>query len=100
MLDLKKHERHDVDWSVLPGIKDDPLKALREIAEARKKEKKKEADARSTDKGKDDEKDKEKEKEKEKPKEPAARALEVHGLSWSDDGRRLALELRARDNKD
>ena len=28
------------------------------------------------------------------------RPLEVQGLTWSDDGRRLALELRARDNKD
>ena len=99
LLDLRKHERHDLDWSVLPGIKDDPLKALREIAEARKKDKKKEADAKPADPGKDDKKDKEN-KEKDKPKEPAARALEVHGLSWSDDGRQLALELRARDNKD
>jgi dipeptidyl aminopeptidase/acylaminoacyl peptidase len=98
LLDLKKHERHDLDWSVLPGIKDDPLKALREIAEARKKEKKNEAE--KADKSKDDEKNKEKDKEKDKPKEPAARPLEVHGLSWSDDGRQLALELRARDNKD
>ncbi len=96
LLDLRKHERHDLDWSVLPGIKDDPLKALREIAEARKKDKKKAADAKPADPGKDDKKD----KEKDKPKEPAARALEVHGLSWSDDGRQLALELRARDNKD
>jgi dipeptidyl aminopeptidase/acylaminoacyl peptidase len=110
LLDLRKHERHDLDWSVLPGIKDDPLKALREIAEARKQEKKKAEEKRQeageakpaaavaadTAAGKA----KEKEKDKDKPKEPVARALEVHGLSWSDDGRRLALELRSRDNKD
>ena len=108
LLDLRKHERHDLDWSILPGIKDDPLKALRDIAEARKQEKKraeekrqeageaKPAAAEVTDKAKE----KDKEREKDKPKEPSARPLEVHGLSWSDDGRRLALELRARDNKD
>ena len=129
LLDLRKHERHDLDWSVLPGIKDDPLKALREAAkarqEARKKEAKKTAAAlgisagkstddtdkdtdgnkdKDTDKGKDgQEKDKAKEKEKTKAgaaKKPEPRVLEVAGLTWSDDGRRLALELRARDNKD
>ena len=27
LLDLKNHERHDLDWAVLPGVKEDPLKA-------------------------------------------------------------------------
>ena len=34
LLDLRKHERHDMDLSVLPGSQDDPLKALRESAKA------------------------------------------------------------------
>ncbi len=107
LLDLKKHERHDLDWAVLPGVKEDPLKALREAAEARKAAKKKEheanqnldaaAPAPAETAKKEDTADA---KEKEKPKEPAARALEVAGLVWSDDGRQLALQLRARDNKD
>ncbi len=85
LLDLKAHERHDLDWSVLPGIKDDPLKGLREAAEARKAAEKKEG---------------EKKDEKKDEKKPEARPLEVSNLVWSDDGSRLALELRARDNKD
>jgi dipeptidyl aminopeptidase/acylaminoacyl peptidase len=96
LLDLKEHERHDLDWSVLPGIKDDPLKALRKVAEAHAAAKKKEeAQNAAKDKG-----DKDKEKSAEKPKRPAQRPLEVAQLAWSDDGRQLALELRARDNKD
>ncbi len=86
LLDLKAHERHDLDWSVLPGIKDDPLKGLREAAEARK-------EAAQGEK-------KDKKDEKKEEKEPKARPLEVMNLVWSDDGRQLALELRARDNKD
>ncbi len=92
LLDLRNHERHDLDWTVLPGIKEDPLKALREAAEARKAAKKEAAEK--------SEKKETKEKPAEKPKEPAPRALEVQNLVWSDDGRQLALGLRARDNKD
>jgi dipeptidyl aminopeptidase/acylaminoacyl peptidase len=89
LLDLKNHERHDLDWAVLPGIKEDPLKALREAAEARKAARKEAGEKKN-----------EKEKPAEKPKEPAPRPLEISALSWSDDGRQLALGLRARDNKD
>ncbi len=103
LLDLKAHERHDLDWSVLPGIKDDPLKGLREAAEARKAARAKKGEE-TKDTGKDQGKDKDggrKEgKDKEKPKEPSARPLEVLGLAWTDDGRQLALQVRARDNKD
>ncbi len=41
LLDLVKHERHDLDLAVLPGSKDDPLKALREAAKVRKEAMKK-----------------------------------------------------------
>ncbi|HEY0513436.1 MAG TPA: prolyl oligopeptidase family serine peptidase [Thermoanaerobaculia bacterium] len=94
LLDLRKHERHDLDLSVLPGVKDDPLKALRESAKALLAARRKAAGQPEADKSKEPEKD----KDKDKP--PAARPLEVGGLAWSDDGRQLALELRARDNKD
>jgi dipeptidyl aminopeptidase/acylaminoacyl peptidase len=131
LLDLRKHERHDLDFSKLPGIDDDPLKALRAAAKARQEARKKEAkktaaalgisggkDTDDTDKDTDRSKDKDKdtdkgkdgqEKEKEKApektkagaaKKPEPRVLEVAGLAWSDDGSRLALQLRARDNKD
>ncbi len=127
LLDLRKHERHDLDFSQLPGIDDDPLKALREAAKARQEARKKEAkktaaalgisagakDTDDADKNKDGNKDKDadhgkdgkegKEKEKTKAggaKKPEPRVLEVAGLAWSDDGGQLALQLRARDNKD
>ena len=75
LLDLEKHERHEVDLSGLPGIQEDPL------AKIRKKD--------------EDEKD-----SKDKKDEKKSRAVEVLGVSWSDDGRRVAVQLRARDNKD
>ena len=103
LLDLKKHERHDLDASVLPGIKDDPLKGLREAAEARKKAAKKK-DEPKEDPAKEADKAEEAKpaeaKKEETPKEAKARALEVADLSWSDDGSRLAVQFRARDNKD
>jgi dipeptidyl aminopeptidase/acylaminoacyl peptidase len=111
LLDLREHERHALDWSALPGIKDDPLKALREAAEARKaaekklkeqqekkaEDTKKPEEPKPEDAGKSEEEAKAKEPE---AKEPEARPLEVLELAWTDDGRQLALELRARDNKD
>jgi dipeptidyl aminopeptidase/acylaminoacyl peptidase len=111
LLDLRRHERHDLDWATLPGAKDDPLKALREAAEARKAAEKKlkeqeqkkaeGAAAEGADAKPEDAQEKTEEKDKEsKAKEPQLRPLEVYDLAWSDDGRQLALGLRARDNKD
>ena len=85
LLDLKSHQRHDLDLAVLPGIKDDPLKELREAAEARKKK---------------DGKDKKDEKKTAQADEAKPRPVEVVNARWSDDGSRLAVQLRARDNKD
>ncbi|HEY7215639.1 MAG TPA: prolyl oligopeptidase family serine peptidase [Thermoanaerobaculia bacterium] len=112
LLDLGKHERHDLDLSALPGAKDDPLKALREAAEAKKAAEKKlkeqeekkgeettaaEEKKEETGEGKEGEEGKE---EGAKAREPEARPLEVWDLAWSDDGKQLAVEVRARDNKD
>jgi dipeptidyl aminopeptidase/acylaminoacyl peptidase len=87
LLDLQTHEKHEIDLSGLPGIMDDPLKELREKAE---KEKAKDQEDQKA--GKDE--------EKKKDEEPKARPVELADLAWSDDGSRLALELRAFDNKD
>jgi len=109
LLDLEKHERHEVDLSTLPGAKEDPLKELREAAEAKKaaEKKLKEQEAK---KGEQEEKKPEgstgsgdgakKDDEAEKAKEPEVRPLEVVDLSWSEDGRQFAVEIRATDNKD
>jgi dipeptidyl aminopeptidase/acylaminoacyl peptidase len=37
LLDLRYHQRHDLDVAGLPGIQDDPLKAMRDAAAARAK---------------------------------------------------------------
>lgn len=91
LLDLEKHERHEVDLAGLPGIKEDPLAKLRKAAEAKK------AAAEPTPKDEKDLKDKKDGKEKEEKK---PRPVEVLGISWSEDGNRVAVQLRARDNKD
>lgn len=86
LLDLKTHEKHEVDLSKLPGINDDPLKELREKAEKKKDTKVKD---------KKDSKDARKKEEEKKP-----RPVEAQGLFWTDDGHYGALLLRAPDNKD
>ncbi len=106
LLDLRKHERHDLDLSALPGAKDDPLKALREAAEAKKtaekklKEQEEKKEESATAGGEEKKEEGDKASEEAKAKEPELRPLEVLNLVWSDDGRQLAAELRARDNKD
>ncbi|HEX5717844.1 MAG TPA: prolyl oligopeptidase family serine peptidase [Thermoanaerobaculia bacterium] len=84
LLDLVKHEKHEVDLSKLPGITDDPLKELREKAQ----------------KAKEKDKDKKEEKKKEEEEEKKPRPVEIWALSWSDDGRYGALMIHASDNKD
>jgi dipeptidyl aminopeptidase/acylaminoacyl peptidase len=59
LLDLAKHKRIDLDLGVLPGIKDDPLKPLKDAAKARREAEKAKRKAESKDAGaQDDEKDK------------------------------------------
>lgn len=94
LLDLTKHERHDLDLTAFPGIKEDPLKPLREAAAAKKK-------AAIQKDGERKEEDKQEEPKKEEAKkEDKPRPVEVAEARWSDDGRQLALAFRARDNKD
>jgi len=81
LLDLRNHEKYEIDLAPLPGLTDDPLKELREKAEKAKAAAK--------------EGDKEKKADDKKP-----RPIELVDAQWSDDGSHLALELRAYDNKD
>jgi dipeptidyl aminopeptidase/acylaminoacyl peptidase len=104
LLDLRRHQRHDLDLAVLPGIKDDPLKALRDAAAARAKalgeERAKKvpppaaADKPAADKPAADK------PAADKPAEPAIRAVDVMDIAWTSDGRRAAVEIHAGDNKD
>jgi dipeptidyl aminopeptidase/acylaminoacyl peptidase len=102
LLDLEGHKRYDVDLAVLPGIQDDPLKALREAAKAKREAAKKKSGSKDeADKKDGEDKKKDDETKDEKKKDEAkGRPVEIQGLSWSDDGQRLAAVVRARDNKD
>jgi len=95
LLDLGTHEKHEVDLAALPGIKEDPLKALREKAAAAKKAREEGKDSKD---GKD--KDKKKEEAAAKGAEAALRIVELSRISWSDDGSRAALLFWSEDNKD
>src|SRR5258708_24353763 len=58
VLDLAKHVRIDLDLGMLPGIKDDPLKSLKDAAKARKEAEKVKKKAESKDGATDEDKDK------------------------------------------
>jgi len=90
LLDLVNHATYPLATDALPGVKDDPLKALRArtIAALEKAGKQDEAKAL---------------------KAPDVRAVRIiadsedgggGGIAWSDDGSHLAVQLRAIDNKD
>ncbi len=119
LLDLVEHEKHELDLGVLPGIEDDPLKELREAAEARRKaeeEKEKEkaqvgkkeveggVEATTTAEEAEGEKRAggggEEREEAGKEEKPAPRAVQLDRVVWSDDGRRAALQVFSWDNKD
>jgi len=91
LLDLRNHEKHEIELASLPGLTDDPLKELREKALKAKEKPPK-------DTAKDG--DPEKKAEEKKAEEKKPRPIELVDAQWSDDGSRLALELRAYDNKD
>ena len=86
LLDLKAHTSMDLDTSKLPGIGDDPLADIRAktVAALRKDGKGERAEALAA---------------------PKTRPFIVNseyspGMVWSDDGRDVAVQLRAIDNKD
>ncbi len=111
LFDLVAHTQTDLDPAALPGITDDPLKALREAAEAARKAKKdaaaKGAKAGAEGKGAADAPPSKEASKKEpakengdKAKKPAARALAWSDFLWSADGERLILQAYSADNKD
>lgn len=117
LFDLVKHERHKLDWSVLPGIKDDPLKEMREASKARAEAAKKKAAASGDDPEADSamgeepgekksgdkpeaESKEDDQKDQAKGGKAGNRPLEVVHTLWSDDGSKLALLLDSADNKD
>jgi dipeptidyl aminopeptidase/acylaminoacyl peptidase len=101
LLDLVKHEQHALALEDLPGIHDDPLKSVR--AENEKLKRERGIDAKGADKSAD--------KKKDTKHDDVAKARAVRiiadgedggggGIVWSDDGKALAIQIRAIDNKD
>ena len=104
LLDLAKHEQHPLDVADLPGIHDDPLKAVREENEKAKRTSDNDAKAgKSADPKKSD---KTSDKKDDKPKARAVRIVAGGedggggGIAWSEDGQSLAIQIRSIDNKD
>ena len=92
-LDLATHERHEVDLSMLPGIRDDPLAELK--GQARMKG----AGIEDMDKNGDGEPPEAGESEPET--EPGPRAVRFEEpVVWSPDGTRVAVQAHSHDNKD
>lgn len=86
LLDLSAHAQHELSLDTLPGIHDDPLKALRD------KQQKVLREAGHSE-------------EAEALKAPETRAVRIADegpamLEWSDDGKAVAVMFRAIDNKD
>lgn len=90
LLDLAAHAAYTLDLAALPGIKDDPLKAIRAKTVASLEKAGKADQAKAL-------------------KAPDVRAIHVisgendgsgGGIVWSDDGSNVAIQLRAVDNKD
>ena len=92
LLDLRAHTQHKLEFGVLPGSKDDPLKKIREENAAANASTAKQdaAPARDEVRGKD----------KAKSAGTGERALSVMNLLWNRDGSAVGVQLRANDNKD
>ncbi|HET6631676.1 MAG TPA: prolyl oligopeptidase family serine peptidase [Rhodanobacteraceae bacterium] len=86
LLDLRKHAQYALSLDALPGIHQDPLKALRAKQQAALRKAGHTAEAEALD----------------APKTRAVRLSEDIGspIVWSDDGKAAAIELRSVDNKD
>ncbi|MDR2011938.1 MAG: S9 family peptidase [Rhodanobacter sp.] len=104
LLDLTRHQQHALSLEDLPGIHDDPLKAVREENAKIKRE-----SAAKNDKPAEASADKGKRKDDKKNDEPKTRAVRIvsdtedgggGGIVWSEDGASLAIQIRAIDNKD
>ncbi|HEY0179381.1 MAG TPA: prolyl oligopeptidase family serine peptidase, partial [Dokdonella sp.] len=107
LLDLARHEQHALALDALPGIHDDPLRAIRDENATRRHElglDAKPADGDAAGGAHD--------APKHDADESAAKMRAVTilagrdddagggGIAWSEDGQALAIQLRANDNKD
>jgi dipeptidyl aminopeptidase/acylaminoacyl peptidase len=92
LFDLVKHTSAKLGYDDLPGIHDDPLKAIRnensKAGELPKKDEKNESNRKEKD-------------EQPKPEaKPKQRELQIASVEFSRDGANAAVQLHANDNKD
>jgi dipeptidyl aminopeptidase/acylaminoacyl peptidase len=107
LLDLATHAQYALSTDALPGIHDDPLKAIREEnAKSKRDAAKSDGAAKHDDTAHDGKKKKEKQDDGDTAKSRAVRIVSDAedggggGIEWSDDGRNVAILIRAIDNKD
>jgi len=109
LLDLAKHEQHALAYDDLPGIHDDPLKAVREENEKLRRERGLEAKPEAKDGASAKGEAKKAKKDAKDDGKPRSRPVRIvadgedgggGGIAWSEDGRALAIQIRAIDNKD
>ncbi|HET6546656.1 MAG TPA: LpqB family beta-propeller domain-containing protein [Rhodanobacteraceae bacterium] len=102
LLDLVAHQQHKLSFADLPGIDDDPLKAIRaENAKAAKAAGRKYGDDDGDDAQAEDGKSADHRHRKSHKHEAGSdRDLEVQGFAWSRDGAQVAVQLHSIDNKD
>lgn len=94
LLDLKNRVKHELDFSVLSGLDEDPLADVREEAEKWRKERAAKAGSESEDK----EEGSDEPAEKQDPK--VERAVSVGSITWNDLGDQVAVQFFSADNKD
>lgn len=95
LLDLSTQTQTKLAFADLPGSKDDPLKSIREENATAKPREEKAIEK------KDDEKKKLSDKSKSgKSDAPDERAISLMAIEWAPDGKSVAVQLRANDNKD
>jgi Tol biopolymer transport system component len=105
LLDLRTHEQYKLAAADLPGIHDDPLKSVREENEKATRAKGDQDKSSKSGDGAHEDVEK-KDTKNDKPKERAVRIVSDAedggggGIEWSDDGRSVAIQIRAIDNKD
>ncbi len=98
LLDLAQHQRHDLDYDALPGIKDDPLAALRKKAEAagkarqKEREEKARAERESEDAARAEEEEEEEEKAEHREDEAEERATRKEKAKEKDAARKRELD--------
>jgi dipeptidyl aminopeptidase/acylaminoacyl peptidase len=103
LLDLASHTERELSYDDLPGLHEDPLKELRDKAEAARKERQKAAEAKKAGDQKPEAAataEAAETKEAKKEEKAPARTVSVEDVVWNEAGDRVLLQFFSFDNKD